>query len=218
MSREEIVTPSSFSDPTASGLLPYRSNALAFAEGALLLGGMALLDYSGLLPFAMWPIHPFMFAVLLLSAQYGIQGGILGALGAIALSHIDGWPARPIDMAYADYFRIAWADSLSWVLAALTVGIVTSRRDRILQEQTAKLRKAKLAESLLAAQCEVLAQRTHKLERSLAGRADAPSPAGPPAGWAKAGKLNSGQGRKGKAAPWSDDDDKVPGWADGQKP
>lgn len=176
MSYEQPAPPLTFSNPTRGGLLPYRSNALALAEGILLLGGLSLLDHGGLLPFTAWPVHPFLFVVLLLSAQYGIQGGMLGAVGAIALSHIDGWPARPIDMSYVDYFRMAWADPLSWVLAALTVGVVTSHRDRVLQEQTAKLAKATLAENLLAAQYQVLAQRTHRLERSLAGRADAGNP------------------------------------------
>jgi hypothetical protein len=156
--------------------LPYRSNVLALLEGALILGTLALLDNRGVVPFSIWPVHPFMFAVILLSAQYGIQGGILAALGATALSHLDGWPIRPIDLAYADYFRIAWADSLSWVLAALMVGIVTSHRGRILRERTLKLQRATMAESLIAAQYQVLAQRTHNLERSLAGRATAPAP------------------------------------------
>lgn len=163
--------------------LPYRSNFLALLEGALILGSLALLDNRGLVPFSIWPVHPFLFAVILLSAQYGIQGGIMAALAATALSHLDGWPARPIDMAYADYFRIAWADSLSWVLAALMVGIVTSHRGRILRERTIKLQRATMAENLIAAQYQVLAQRTHDLERSLAGRASAPAPepAVPPA-------------------------------------
>ena len=172
MSQDISAISPTFSNPTSSGFLPHRSNGLALAEGFLLLGGLALLNYTGLVPFAMWPVHPFLFAVILLSAQYGIQGGILAAVGAIALSHVDGWPARPIDMTYAQYFRIAWADSLSWVLAALTVGVVTSNRGRVLQEQTAKLRKATMAENLIAAQYQVLAQRTHKLERRLAGRSD----------------------------------------------
>lgn len=176
MSNDNPAIPGTFSDPTSSGFSEHRSNGLALAEGIALLGAGALLDYTGLLPFAHWPVHPFLFVVVLLSAQYGLQGGILSALGAIALSHLHGWPVRPIDMSYADYFRLAWADSLSWVLAALTVGIVTSRRARVLQEQTAKLRKATLAESLIVAQYQVLAQRTHQLERSLAGRADEPSP------------------------------------------
>ena len=175
MSNDNPAIPPAFFDPMSNSALPHRSNGLAFAEGALLLGGLAILDYSGLLTFAMWPVHPFLFVVILLSAQYGIQGGIIAALGAIALSHVDGWPARPIEMSYAEYFRLAWADSLSWVLAALTVGIVTSHRSRTLQDLTERLRKAKMAEGLIAAQYQVLAQRTHKLERSLAGRADVTS-------------------------------------------
>ena len=179
MSNDNPAIPATFLDPVSSGTLSYRSNGLAFAEGLSLLGVVALLDYTGLLPFALLPVHPYLFVVILLSAQYGIQGGVLSAVGAVALSHINGLPARPIDMTYAEYFRMAWADSLSWVLAALTVGIVTSQRGRVLQEQAARLRKATLAESLIAAQYQVLAQRTHKLERSLAGRADAPSAEGP---------------------------------------
>jgi hypothetical protein len=162
-----------FSGPTSpQQLLPSRSNSLALAEGAVLLVGLTLLDYVGVAPFADWPVHPFLFAVVLLSAQYGILGGILSALAAIGLSHIDGWPARPIDMSYAAYFGYVWADALSWMLAGLMVGAVTSNRARVIQEQAAKLRKATLAESLIAAQYEVLAQRTHQLERQLASNTE----------------------------------------------
>lgn len=157
--------------PSAGSLLPYRSNGLAVGEGILLLGGLAALNYSGVLAFAVWPVHPFLFVVILLSAQYGIQGGILSALGAIALSHLDGWPARPFDMTYAEYFRVSWADALSWMLAALTVGVVTTHQAREMQDRAVKLRRAVRAENLIAAQYEVLVQRTHDLERSLAGRA-----------------------------------------------
>ena len=200
MSNDNPAAPVTIPDP--GGLLPYRSNALAFAEGILLLGGLALMDHTGLLPFETWPVHPLLFVVILLSAQYGVQGGILTALGAIALSHLDGWPPRPMDMTYADYFRMAWADSLSWVLAALTVGIVSSHRVKVLQEQTARLRRATMAESLIAAQYQVVAQRTHQLERSLAGRADAPSeprPAKP----APAAKPRSRSRASGTASRWN---------------
>lgn len=160
------------SGPASSHLVPSRSTGLALVEGAVLLVGLTLLDYVGAIPFTDWPVHPFLFAVVLLSAQYGIHGGILAALGAIGLSHIDGWPPRPIDMSYAAYFGYVWADALSWMLAGLMVGAVTSNRARVIQEQAAKLRKAVLAESLIATQYEVLAQRTHQLERQLASQAD----------------------------------------------
>jgi len=157
---------------SVGSFLPHRSNALAVGEGVLLLGALSALHYSGVLIFSAWPVHPFLFVVILLSAQYGIQGGILAAIGAIMLSHLDGWPARPFDMAYAEYFRLAWADGLSWMLAALAVGTVTTHRARVMQEQTIKLRQALRAENLIASQYQVLVQRTHDLERSLAVRAD----------------------------------------------
>jgi hypothetical protein len=178
MHHDSSLASTHFSGPTASRPLTSRSHGLALAEGAVLLIGMTLLDYVGVMSFGDWPVHPFLFAVVLLSAQYGIVGGILAALGAISLSHIDGWPPRPIDMSYAAYFGYVWADALSWMLAGLMVGAVTSNRIRVVQEQATRLRKATLAESLIAAQYEVLAQRTHQLERELAshtGTDQAPS-------------------------------------------
>ncbi|QQR40410.1 hypothetical protein [Devosia rhizoryzae] len=151
------------------GVLP-RSDGLAIAEGVILLCGLALLNHTGLMPFDVFPVHPYLFAVILLSAQYGLYGGLLSAFGAIALVHGGGMPVRAIDMSYAQYFQLAWADSLSWVLAALMVGLVTTRRSRALKAQASKLQSATVAQSIIAAQYQVLAQRTHELERSLAGR------------------------------------------------
>lgn len=172
MTDHNSLLPLSFSNTTASGLLQHRSNGLAIVEGLLMLGGLALMDFNGVLPFAAWPVHPFFFAVILLSAQYGVQGGILAAVVATVLSHLDGFPIRPIDMAYIDYFRLVWSDSFSWILAALMVGVVTSHRSRVLRGQATTLRKAIEAENLISRQYQVLAQRTHQLERTLAGRAD----------------------------------------------
>lgn len=174
MSNENPVISDHFADPEADIFSSSRSNILAIAEGLLLLGSVAMLEQAGLVSFAAWPVHPYFFVVILLSAQYGVLGGVLTAMGATALSYFSGWPARPFDMSHADYFLLTWADPLSWVLAALMVGIVTSYRGRMLSEQSERLRKAIKAESLIVAQYQILAQRTHKLERSLAGRADAP--------------------------------------------
>src|SRR5690606_24161611 len=85
MSTDNPAIPRPFPDALPGGLLSHRSNGLAFAEGALLLGGLALLDHTGILPFAAAPIHPFLFAIILLSAQYGLQGGMLAAMGATLL-------------------------------------------------------------------------------------------------------------------------------------
>ena len=194
MSSENPVISGSFRDPAIVALSSSRSNVLAFAEGILLLGSIALIEHSGLMSFASWPVHPFLFIAILLSAQYGVLGGVLAAMGATAISYFNGLPARPFDMSHAEYFRLTWADPLSWVLAALMVGIVTSRRSRMLEEQGEQLRKAVRAEGLIAAQYQVLAQRTHKLERSLAGRADLPGPESP-SSLADAGKI------RGKTPP-----------------
>lgn len=172
MHSENPVISGNVEDPA---IVSSRSNVLAFAEGVLLLGGVALIEHSGLMSFASWPVHPFLFIAVLLSAQYGVFGGVLAAMGATAISYFNGLPARPFDMSHAEYFRLTWADPLSWGLAALMVGIVTSHRSRTLEEQGEQLRKALMAENLIAAQYQVLAQRTHKLERSLAGRAESPS-------------------------------------------
>ncbi len=175
MSNDSTTLRHGFPETVLTDLLPRRSNMLAIAEGVVLLGGLTILNATGLLPFSAWNVHPFLFVVILLSAQYGIEGGIAAAVGAIILSHIGGWPVRPIDMSYVDYFRIAWADPLSWIVAALVAGIVTTHRGRVLRQQTAQLQKAVAAEKLIAAQYQVLAQRTHLLERRLALRAEAQS-------------------------------------------
>lgn len=171
MSQDTQAVPLPIAHDVSTSLIPHRSNLLAIVEGTLLLGGLAVLNHLGIITMSDWPVHPFMFVVLLLGAQYGIQGGVLAAVAAIALSHIDGWPARPVDMSYATYFRLAWADSLCWVAAGLIVGVVTSRQSRALKQQTALLLKSRHAENLIAAQYQVLALRTHKLERKLASLA-----------------------------------------------
>lgn len=155
-----------------SSALPMRSNRLAFIEGGVLIFGLSFLEQVGLFSFAGWPVHPFLFVVMLLGAQYGLAGGVLAAFAATAVYHMTGSPVRPFDMSSAAYFWVAWGQPLSWVFAALTVGLVTSHRTRLLAEQAARLQKAVRAERLIAAQYHVLAERTHQLERSLAGRAD----------------------------------------------
>jgi hypothetical protein len=152
--------------------IPYRSNLLAIAEGMILLGGLAGLDYAGIIDTQAFPVHPFLFVIMLMSAQYGIYGGIFSAIGAILIDHLDGWPVRPIDQDYFDFFLTAWADPLAWICAGLLVGVVTTRQRRALARQSTMLEAARTAESLISAQYEVLASRTRKLERSLAGLAE----------------------------------------------
>lgn len=59
------------------------------------------------------------------------------------------------------------------------VGAVTSNQISVVQEQAARLRKVTLAENLIATQYEILAQRTHQLERELASHTNADQPHAP---------------------------------------
>ena len=79
------------------------------------------------------------------------------------------------------------------------VGIITSHQTRLLCEQAIKLRKATLAEGLISAQYEILAQRTHKLERRLAGLAADGAPV--PSGRVRTKGRHSGVGHSDGAAP-----------------
>lgn len=153
----------------APGRMPSRSNLLALGEGVLLLGGLTVLDYNGIIDMGAAPVHPFLFVVMLMSAQYGVYGGILSAIGAVLFDHVEGWPVRPIGQEYADFFVSAWGQPLSWLVAGLLVGVVTSRHRKALTEQATLLDAAQTAESLIAAQYQVLAERNRKLERGLAG-------------------------------------------------
>lgn len=209
MTNDNTTSPVTFARQPAEAHLPVRSNVLAATEGLLLIGGVTLLDHFGIAPFDMWPIHPLLLVVILLSAQYGIQGGVLASMSAITITHFDGAPARPLDSTYADYFLFVWGDALSFLIVAFTVGVVTSHRGRVLREQSQKLRRAVRAEQLITAQYEVLAKRTHMLERSLASRADedqdppgvatSTAPDAPPPAWSRMMKLRERTDRVRKA-------------------
>lgn len=164
------MLPNSTADKTSPpSRIPYRSNLLALGEGVILLGGLAILDYNGVIDMSASPVHPFLFVIMLMSAQYGVYGGIFSAIGAVLFDHIDGWPIRPVGQAYADFFLTAWALPLSWLVAGLLVGIVTSRHRKALAEQATMLEAAQTAEKLISSQYQVLAERNRKLERGLAG-------------------------------------------------
>jgi hypothetical protein len=153
----------------AQGLLSQRSNVLAFAEGMILLSGVAWLEAFGYLAMSNLPVHPYLFVTMLLGAQYGVQGGVFTSIGAILITGLVNWPSRPLDVSYDVYFMMVWAHPLSWVAAGLTVGIITSSRSRALRIQSEQLQKAELARKMIASQYEVLAHRTKRLEQTLAG-------------------------------------------------
>ena len=73
MSNDNSPGPVTFSDPASSGMHLHRSNGLAFAEGASLLGVVAVLDYTGLLSFELVPVHPYLFVVTRWAKGVGVD-------------------------------------------------------------------------------------------------------------------------------------------------
>lgn len=151
--------------PKASG----RSLPVAVAEGAVLLGGVALLEHLQLLDFAQLPVHPFFFAVALLSAQYGALGGIASAAAATLLSFSDGVPVRPVGQDYFDFILGAWAPPLTWLAVAVLVGLIADRHFQVLDQTNSRLQAAGRERDLIVSQYEILAARTRRLERHHAG-------------------------------------------------
>lgn len=152
-----------------------RSLPVAIAEGAILLGGLAILSHLQVPGFTGLPVSPFLFAVAILSAQYGALGGIAAAAVATLLSFSDGMPIRPVEQAYFDFALNVWSPSLTWLGVAVLVGLVADRNFRTLDEARSKLATATIERGLIAGQYEILAARTRRLERQLAGFSEATS-------------------------------------------
>ncbi len=167
MSRTASIPASTLitAEPKGSG----RSLPVAVAEGAVLLGGVTLLEHLQFLDFAQLPVHPFFFAVALLSAQYGALGGIASAAAATLLSFSDGAPARPIGQDYFDFTLGAWAPPLTWLAVAVLVGLIADRHFQALDQTHSRLQAAGRERDLIASQYEILAARTRRLERRHAG-------------------------------------------------
>ena len=72
--------------------------------------------------------HPFWIPVLLLSAQYGVSGGLAAALTAIAVSSVVGWPAQAGIEDFYDYSRRIWREPIMWLAAAVVLGGLRSQQ------------------------------------------------------------------------------------------
>jgi glucose-6-phosphate-specific signal transduction histidine kinase len=145
------------------------SRPMLLVEALLLIGAPVLLQAFTTVDFSLWPVHPFLYVTILLAAQYGIEGATLAVVGGTLASWLVGWPERPLGVGREEFLMTVAAQPLSWLVAGLLVGIVTSSRTRALRNQREHLTRARNAERLIARQYEVMAERTRKLERGLAG-------------------------------------------------
>jgi hypothetical protein len=161
----------SITEPSAAALpVPHRmgKQSVAIAEGLLLVGGVTLLERLGV-DFSAWPVHPYLFVIMLMGAQHGVYGGVFTAMMATAITIVGGLPPRPIDENYFDYTLGIWSNPLLWVCSGLLIGIITTRQQKALSKAKAALEQSLAAQALIENQYEVLAHRTRKLERRLAG-------------------------------------------------
>lgn len=141
---------------------------IATAECIVLIAGVAWLDLIGV-NFDGLPINPYLAVIVLAAAQHGLYGGLLAALLAIVAARIGPWPMPEIGDNYFAFLLSVWAKPLAWLLAGLTVGLITSRRIRAQERSAEALTRAMAAQALIEQQNAILADRTRRLERSLAG-------------------------------------------------
>jgi hypothetical protein len=146
-----------------------RSTVLAIAEGIILFGGLTLANELGYIDLAALPVHPFLFVVMLMGAQYGTIGGIVAAVAAGTLAINGNSLVRPIDQAYFDFIAAVWVHPLIWLAGGLLVGVVADRHLATLNRMRHELDSAKTAQAVISSHYEIMAERTRKLERRLAG-------------------------------------------------
>lgn len=138
------------------------AETLAILVAARLLQGLGI-DFHSL------PINPYLACVILMAAQHGVFGGILSASLAIALTYAGGLPGLSLDQTYFDFIIGVWTEPLVWLTTGLGVGIITTRRLKANGQIGAALEQSLKAQALIEAQYNVLASRTRRLERRIAG-------------------------------------------------
>jgi hypothetical protein len=104
--------------------------------------------------------HPFWIPVLLMSAQYGIMGGLFAVLAAAGAYFATELPVQSASQDFYDYAAIAAAQPCAWFAAALVLGGLRTlhmHHYAALEEQLCETKAAAddLAESLGAAICEI---------------------------------------------------------------
>lgn len=143
---------------------PQGSALVGFLEGGALIIGLATLEATGFLQISALPVHPFLFVVLLLAAQYGIYGGVLSAIASAATAIALLWNQGGLTAVEA---QTIWPNILVWLAAGVAVGVLTSIKVRELNKTKTALLRATTSVRVISEHYEVLTERTHALERRL---------------------------------------------------
>jgi hypothetical protein len=137
-------------------------------ESLVLIGGVLVLELLGV-DYEALPISPYLVCVILMAAQHGLVGGVFSATLATVLTHLGAWPTPGLGESYFDFMLDVWSEPLVWLATGLGVGMITTRRIRNQARTADALDRALTAQALIEHQYNILATRTRKLERRIAG-------------------------------------------------
>jgi len=114
--------------------------------------------------------HPFWIPVLLVSAQYGLENGLLAAVASgIALLLFNIPAPLPGEDVLSQAARLAFNPAL-WILGAVFVGGLAERHIRGRREADYAIRISEAESSVLRQSVERLAEANEKLENRVAGQ------------------------------------------------
>ena len=124
----------------------------AWLEIALFIAAALLLDQFVFSGARFWDVapHPFWILIVLVSAQYGTNEGLVATLVASAVLLAGNLPVQHIDQdLYAYIFEISWRPMM-WLVAAVVVGEISSRHLRERERLRGEMRKATKGEEHIA--------------------------------------------------------------------
>jgi len=140
---------------------------LALFFGVFLLVDMLFLDGTRLREVSP---HPFWIAILLVSAQYGINEGLLAAFVASAVLLVGNLPSQELSQDMYAYLFSICINPLMWIPMALSLGALRTRQIRDRGELREAVKQSKQESEALAQAYERLSRITAKLESRLAGK------------------------------------------------
>jgi polysaccharide biosynthesis protein PelD len=115
-------------------------------------------------------VHPFFIIVILMSAQYGSNEGLVCAILSSIVLLLGNLPERHINQdAYAWLFEVAKLP-ICWLIIAVVLGELRQRHIRERQELIEQLRASSEREKTFSKHYEQVKERKERLELSIAGR------------------------------------------------
>lgn len=154
---------------SAAGALP---PVAAVVEAVVLLVPVILLEW--LVPsfpdLTLWQPHPYWFAVLLLSLQYGVPSGLMAAAIAIVGQVLIGLPEPDIGENHFYYLVRVWTTPVLWLVAAILLGSFRTEQLRRNAELVERVDVLGAQRQSLFEQATSLRQRCDRLERRIVSR------------------------------------------------